>query len=214
MPDDGFFMDNNYSEAKGWATLQRWVFEAQNSTAGLSKRCLDVYAPQGEAWKCFFAQYAAPLIEVPLFALQPMYDAYQVGAEIGSKDPATVNAYAKNLTATLKAAVLAKPHNGAYLDGCLHHGGGWPAMQAQAEDQSWASPIDAFTQWYNTIGSAEANDAVTMRKARESAAPRYWQTPSSGQLPNGRPATDFPCRACCPCHPNATSGNFAEGCKQ
>ncbi len=213
LPDDGFFMDNSYSEANGWATLQRWVFEAQNSTAGLSKSCLDMYNPKGEAWKCFFAQYAAPLIEVPLFALQPMYDAYQVSAELGSKEPAAVNAYGANLTNTLKAAVLAKSENGAYLDGCLHHGGGWPAMQAQAEDKSWASPIDAFTQWYTAIGGSDASNASTTKTARAGGAQRYWQTPSSGLLPNGRPATDFPCRACCPCRPNRTSGNFAEGCK-
>jgi hypothetical protein len=148
-------------------------------------------------------QWAAPLVETPLFALQPMYDAYQVGAELGSKAPAEVNAYGQNLTATLKAAVLAKRQNGAYLDGCLHHGGGWPAMQAQAEDKSWASPIDAFTMWYNSVGKGTA----------AAAAQRYWQTPSSGMLPNGRPATDFPCQACCPCRPNRTSGNFGVGCK-
>ena len=201
-------MDNEWSEAAGWASLQRWAFDAQNSTAGLPASCLAVHAAHGEAWKCFMAQFAAPLIETPLFALQPMYDAYQVGAEIGSHDPAVVNAYGANLTATLKAAVLTKPQNGAYLDGCLHHGGGWPAMQAQAEDGSWASPIDAFTKWYTALDGAAGGGG------NGGGAQRYWQTPSSGLLPNGRAASNFPCQACCPCKPNRTSSNFAAGCKQ
>ena len=55
-----------------------------------------------------------------------MYDAYQTGVELQSTVPAKVNAYGVNLTATLKAAVLAaSPKNGGYLDGCWHHGGGW-----------------------------------------------------------------------------------------
>jgi hypothetical protein len=66
------FMDNEWSEATGWASLQRWVFGAQNSTAGVPASCLAVHAAKGEAWKCFMAQFAAPSIETPLFALQPM----------------------------------------------------------------------------------------------------------------------------------------------
>lgn len=206
-------MDNQWSEAHGWSSLQRWVFEAQNSTAGVPASCLAVYAVRGEAWRCFFAQYAAPTIKLPLFALQPMYDAYQVGAEIGSHDPSVVNAYGKNLTLTLKEAVLgANPENGAYLDGCLHHGGGWPAMQAQAPaDHSWASPIDAFTMWYT--GLASTNNESSGEATRVAARPRYWQTPSSGRLPNGRLASNYPCQACCPCRPNRTSSNFNAGCK-
>jgi hypothetical protein len=143
------------------------------------------------------------------------YDAYQVGAEIGSHDPAVVNAYGANLTATLKAAVLAKPQNGAFLDGCLHHGGGWPSMQAKAEDGSWASPIDAFTIWYGALdGVAAGGGEEGTGTGRGGGAQRYWQTPSSGMLPNGRAASDFPCQACCPCKPNRTSGNFAAGCKK
>lgn len=64
-----------------------------------------------------------------------------------------------------------------------------------------ASPIDAFTVWYNA-------DPVG------SGANRYWQTPSSGLLPDGRAASAFPCKNCCPCKPyNQTSGNFNQACK-
>ena len=78
----GFFMDNDWSERSGWADKQRWAFAAQNSTAGVSPACL-AHHP-AEPWRCFMAQFAAPFIDTPLFALQPMYDAYQVGAELGA----------------------------------------------------------------------------------------------------------------------------------
>ena len=129
----------------------------------------------------------------------------------GSKAPADINAYGANLTATLKASVLVKQQNGAYLDGCLHHGGGWPAMQAQAEDKSWASPIDAFTTWYRDL--KPQSNSRSGGSAAAGGPQRYWQTPSSGLLPNGRPASSYPCQACCPCKPNRTSGNFNAGCK-
>ena len=202
MPDDGFFMDNDQSRAHGWVSKQRWTYEAQNGSAGVPAECLGRYR-KDEQWNCFMAQAVAPGIRTPLFALQPMYDAYQIGAELGTSDPAAVNAYGANLTATLKATVLANPQNGAYLDGCEHHGGGWPAMFAQAADKSWASPIKAFSQWYAGVGDPAA---ATTR--------RYWQMPSTGMLPNGRLASDFPCQACCPCKPNRTSSNFNQGCSK
>ena len=200
--------DNDDSRASGWTAKQQWVFKQHNSSAGLPPDCLAHYAASAQQWKCFFAQYVAPFIRTPLFALQPMYDAYQTGSELKSTDPAKVNAYGANLTATLKSVVLSNPANGAYLDGCWHHGGGWPAMQAQAEsDQSWASPIQAFTDWYTAAAArAEAGAALS--------STRYWQTPATGTLPNGQPASAFPCRACCPCAPNRTSANFNQGCKK
>ena len=202
MPDDGFFMDNAESRASGWTAAKQWVYQQHNSSAGVPEACLAQYAGTGEEWKCFFAQYVAPTIKTPLFALQPMYDAYQTGAELGSTVPSKVNAYGANLTATLKQAVLAHPSNGGYLDGCWHHGGGWPAMQAiSASDKTWASPMDAFTVWYTAdpVGSGTS---------------RYWQTPSNGALPDGRPASLFPCKNCCPCRPlNQTSSNFNNACK-
>eukprot|EP01050_Picozoa_sp_SAG11_P037815 SAG11_NODE_15102_length_589_cov_0.775510_2_plen_98_part_00 len=72
LPDDGFFMDNDWSEKSGWAAKQRWAFAAQNSTAGVPQSCLRHYAGPGEQWRCFMAQWTAPFIETPLFALQPM----------------------------------------------------------------------------------------------------------------------------------------------
>jgi hypothetical protein len=64
-------------------------------------------------------------------------------AEIGTSDPTAVNAYGANLTATLKAALLQKPGNGAFVDACEHHGGGWRGLYAGGV-QSW----EAWQHWY------------------------------------------------------------------
>ena len=71
--------------------------------------------------RCFFAQFVAPFVESPLFALQSQFDAYQTSAEIGSREPAVVNPYASNLTATLEQSLSllgAKGKNGAFRE-CL-----------------------------------------------------------------------------------------------
>jgi hypothetical protein len=56
LPDDGFFMDNDWSERSGWAGKQRWAFHAQNSTAGVPQSCLRHYPEKSEQWRCFMAQ--------------------------------------------------------------------------------------------------------------------------------------------------------------
>lgn len=199
LPDDGFFMDNDYSEKSGWAAKQRWVYQQQNSSAGVPADCLAHYGNRhpSEDWKCLFAQYTAPLIKTPLFALQPKYDAYQTGAELKSTDPKLVNAYGQNLTATLEAAVLGQPgssinRNGAFLDACWHHGGGWPGLVSDSGE--W--PGGAFSIWYAGLGQPGAGTPPAP------LAQRYWKNSAS-----------FPCRACCPCKPNRTSGNFNQACR-
>ena len=181
LPDDGFFMDNSFSEGNGWAEHQRWVYTQQNSTAGTPAACRARY-PAAQQWKCFFSQYVAPTMTTPVFALQPRYDAYQIGAEIASKTPANVNAYGANLTATLVAALLplapepsdspsrargTGQKNGAFIDACEHHGGGWEGLYAGG-----ASPWDAFTTWYTGKAGAPAQN--------------LWLNTST-----------FPCKDCC-----------------
>jgi len=119
MPDAGFFIDNDVSTASGWRAQSIWAATAQNTTASALPACLAAYG-SSESWKCFFAQYVAPFVQSPLFALQSMYDAYQTSAEIKSRDPSVVNPYAQNLTATLEASLSLLPggatgKSGAFL---------------------------------------------------------------------------------------------------
>ena len=72
LPDDGFFMYNEQSIHSGWVAKQEWVYHQQNSSSGVPQACLAKY-PSLEQSKCFFAQFVAPLIQTPLFAMQPKY---------------------------------------------------------------------------------------------------------------------------------------------
>eukprot|EP01043_Picozoa_sp_COSAG02_P007227 COSAG02_NODE_214_length_28689_cov_34.895523_1_plen_161_part_00 len=115
MPDAGWFMDNDISAASGWRAQSIWAASIQNTSASALPACLGRYG-SSEPWKCFFAQYVAPYVQSPLFALQSMYDAYQTSAEIKSRDPKLVNAYAENLTATMETSLaLHAGKNGAFL---------------------------------------------------------------------------------------------------
>ena len=124
-------------------TAQQWVFANHNCSSGVPQTCLARY-PEPEHWKCFFAQYVAPLIKTPTFALNGIHDSYQIGAELKSTDPAAVNAYGSNLSATVVAELLSTPANGAFLDGCEHHGGDWPGLLAGGVE-AWT----AFDAWYH-----------------------------------------------------------------
>eukprot|EP01051_Picozoa_sp_SAG22_P019964 SAG22_NODE_3862_length_1494_cov_1.588530_3_plen_106_part_01 len=75
---------------------------------------------------CLMAEHIAPFIETPMFALQAKFDSWQKGNVCGA-DCATAageQAFGDALVAKLRATVLAKPANGAFVDSCLHHCGG------------------------------------------------------------------------------------------
>lgn len=186
MPDAGFFMDNAVSVASGWRAQVIWAAHAQNTSASANPQCLAIYTGV-EEWKCFFAQYVAPFVRSPIFALQSMYDAYQTSAEIKSRSPSIVNPYAVNLTATLEASLALQSDgktqkNGAFLDACWHHGGAWPSLQVEGT-AAW----DAMAVWYKGGGGK-----------------RYWKEAAPG---------GFPCKTCCPAaHPPACDGGCSSCC--
>ena len=146
----------------------------------------------------------APFVESPLFALQSQFDAYQTSAEIKSREPAVVNPYASNLTATLEQSLSllgAKGKNGAFreclalrssvcaltdrgartVDACWHHSGAWPSLK-----------IAGVTAW------------EAMKTWHEGGGQRFWKE----SAPSG-----FPCHSCCPAtHPPACDGGCTSCC--
>lgn len=75
MPDSGFFRD--YEGAPGYHSGMQWIYQQSNSSAGVSQSCLKGF-PSTEGWKCIFAMHTAPFIRTPTFALQSVYDSWQV----------------------------------------------------------------------------------------------------------------------------------------
>ena len=55
---------------------QRGFSNLSNSTAGIATRC--AAANVGQEWRCIFAEYAFPFVETPLFALESLYDSWQI----------------------------------------------------------------------------------------------------------------------------------------
>ena len=51
-------------------------FNLSNSSAGISTRCAAANA--GQEWRCIFAEYAFQFVQTPLFALESLYDSWQI----------------------------------------------------------------------------------------------------------------------------------------
>eukprot|EP01050_Picozoa_sp_SAG11_P006549 SAG11_NODE_511_length_8847_cov_3.611911_10_plen_194_part_00 len=153
----------------------KWAAIAQNTSAGVPPACLVHYRSLGEGWRCFFAQYAAPFVQSPLFALQSQFDAYQTSAMIRSRDSTIVDPYAMNLSNTLElslgllgsdaGAALAKKNgrNGAFLNACWHHSGAWPRLQI-----SGVTAWDAMATWYIAFCAAP-------ERGNKTGGQRYWK---------------------------------------
>ena len=54
----------------------------QNVSGGVNAACMAA-AAEGEAWKCFMAQYTLPHITTPHYIVNSFYDAWQWGAVLG-----------------------------------------------------------------------------------------------------------------------------------
>ena len=54
------------------------VFKMQNSTGGVNQKCIEAYSPTNETWKCLSIPYAEPFTSTRLFALNSIYDSWQL----------------------------------------------------------------------------------------------------------------------------------------
>jgi hypothetical protein len=78
MPDAGFFLDlPDVTGSERYPSEMKYVSKMQNVSGHVNQRC--IAANPGNEWKCFMAEYTAPHITTPFFALQSAYDAWQVG---------------------------------------------------------------------------------------------------------------------------------------
>ena len=134
VPDAGYFLDHNDSSgAPRYTPAYQWVAAVQNVTGGVSSRCVAHYAPTGDTWRCFFAQYAAPFLTTPSFFAQDLDDSWQMTniynlgcspyAGPGDCSPAQlaqVTQYRLDTLAAL-APVLANPAHGGFFTACVQH---------------------------------------------------------------------------------------------
>jgi len=118
----------------------RNVFQMQNSTSGVPKKCLAHFPDPNDWWKCIFAPYTYPLTETNLFMLNSFYDKWQMEniyginvsdfrrcADKGPKDCSSVeiemaNAYRKSFLSDVQQSdTYLKAHNGVFLHSCWTH---------------------------------------------------------------------------------------------
>jgi hypothetical protein len=170
LPDCGFFQDlgfqNKYYQGMSW-------MKSEDGMAAI----VDPYCAARHSQdlvKCLFAEHVAPFIKVPIFALQAMYDKWQIEnilsnvANHSPKGMGRINAFGENIKKKLLSSVLDRKVNAVFLDGCEHHCGGFNTYH-----------VDNLTQ---------------------SLAVDIWYKYGSGALPyQGRifANVDFPCSACC-----------------
>jgi O-palmitoleoyl-L-serine hydrolase len=143
-PDAGFFQDAP-AYATGAYTYRNSFIAADgawNATAAgtLNADCLSVYAPQGQPWRCFLQQYAAPYVRTPLFVGNSALDMWQVlndlslgcvpstnGAPVAGQPscgPAQLDALEGYRQAQLRAlapTLAGYPGTGAFVDTCFVH---------------------------------------------------------------------------------------------
>jgi hypothetical protein len=167
VADCGFFQDwrnNAYHDGFVWMASEAGM---QSATA-VDPACAAAHPT--ELNLCLMAEHTSPFIQTNFFALQAKFDSWQKGSICG-KDCGTAageQAYGDALVAKMKATILKKPANGAFVDACLHHCGGSLNYTNDHLDQA-----SALKTWYQK-GSAAL--------------------PENGRLIS---TAKYPCAACC-----------------
>eukprot|EP00935_MAST-01C_sp_MAST-1C-sp1_P000480 g480.t1 len=146
VPDCGFFMDSNGvgpTKSGGYHDGIAWLYSPDGMNAVVDQNCRAAHAANPEL--CLFAAHLSPFIQTPVFALQAKYDAWQIPEILRSADRALINQFGANLTALLNASLLRnRPSNGAFVDGCEHHCGGYNTYHINNLTQA-----KALLAWYN-----------------------------------------------------------------
>ena len=165
VPDCGFFQDwKNNSFHQGFA----WMHSEAGMQSAVDPRCAAAHPTAPNL--CLMAEHAAPFISTPLFALQAKFDSWQKGNVCGADCATTAGeqAFGDALVAKLRATVLAKKGNGAFVDSCLHHCGGSDTYRNDNLTQA-----RALQTWFEHGASA---------------------LPQAGRLIS---ESAYPCAACC-----------------
>lgn len=140
-----------------------WTYTNANVSGGglLSPKCLAAHP--GVEWLCMFAENLAPTLRTPTFALQSVFDSYQVGAILhaNANDTAAVNAYGALLRSRVHKALLSNKKNGAALDSCYHHCGAksWTNIAFAGIDIDHTQG-EAFAAWYGGAAACEGSQSV------------------------------------------------------
>ena len=79
----------------------------------MDQKCIAAHS--GEEWRCMFAAYSAEHLVTSVFALQSVYDSWQVGNELaGDVTPESVNQYGSILRASVHKSLLSAPSGVAH----------------------------------------------------------------------------------------------------
>lgn len=192
MPDSGMFYDYHSDDAYpdgaggtmidgsvhyGFDIGMRWLYDIME--VEVDESCVAHYQ-HTEPSRCMFAQYVAPFLDTPTFALQSVYDAWALPNILGrtgdwTDDPekdSVVNQWGRNATGWIKGMLAADKGHGAFLSSCSYHCGNWQNIGING-DRVGA----AFDAWYND---------------RPNGLNDLWDQGQS-----------FPCSSCCMTHDNA-----------
>jgi len=183
--DSGFFLDYE-SSTQQFHSNMLWTFEWMAAKDGVNQACITAHSKS--PWMCFFAQYAAHFIQTPIFALQPLYDWYQIDYILGTNETAAVNQYGKTLYTHFYDSLLRwtvrTVRNGAFVDSCNHHCGAWGDIHIQGKNQALA-----FMGWY-----AQSKE-IYFQEEDQSLAFMTWSAQSTDRIFFQYKA--YPCESCC-----------------
>ena len=133
----------------------------QNVSSHVNRDCITAN-PGNDEWKCFMAEYTAPHIKTPFFALQSAYDEWQMMNVVAlpcgmphcnTTEKAAFLGFRDQLLDRLKPT-LALPQFGIWLDSCFLHGqqdvhGDWNKLTI-----SGVTAAKAFGDWFFNRSSA------------------------------------------------------------
>eukprot|EP01043_Picozoa_sp_COSAG02_P043934 COSAG02_NODE_3870_length_6117_cov_7.546195_2_plen_283_part_00 len=162
----------------GFDEGMRWVYTTME--VAVDETCMAHYGGTDDPGKCMFAQYVAPFIETPTFALQSVFDAWSLPNILGrtsewEDDPsmdAVVNVWGRNATAWIKEILASGHSHGAFLSSCSYHCGAWQSIGIAGDTSG-----SAFDAWYDGRPTGRGN---------------LWDQ-----------SQQFPCSSCCMTHDNA-----------
>jgi hypothetical protein len=168
IPNAGFFPDIQFISAKSesvWFSEKelsvlrggragnygnelRWVYSAQNVT--VNHLCQE-HNKGTDASKCMFAEHTAPFMSLPILVLNSVYDSWQIGRELPTRDEGLINKLGRLMIDRVTKSVLdVNPKSAAWLTGCDEHTVSPHWLTASVDGMR--AP-DVMVRWYSELGA-------------------------------------------------------------
>uniref|UniRef100_A0A061R971 Pectin acetylesterase n=1 Tax=Tetraselmis sp. GSL018 TaxID=582737 RepID=A0A061R971_9CHLO len=147
--DAGIFPEwqDSSSPACRYRERMERVYSLHRPVSSALGRCVGALGNGSAPWSCLFGANLLPFVEMPVFAVSSVHDAWMLSHVICNASAEVIADFGASLAEAIAGAVRLHGQAGAFVEPCHHHTKCWADVTVEGQ-----TPAEAFSEWYRSAG--------------------------------------------------------------